>query len=62
MTMINVYRRKIFMLDAMKQLGITDRDEFLSSFSATDVMNNASVQSIAKEELVSDRRLSEYRR
>ena len=51
---INVYRRKIFMLDAMKQFAITDRDEFLSSFSAADVMSNASVRLVAKEELVGD--------
>ncbi len=51
---MNMYRRKIFLLDAMRQLGFTDREKFLSSFSADDVMNNTSITSFAAEELVGD--------
>jgi len=51
---IDVYRRKIFLRDAMQLMGFTDRDIFLNTFDAEDIMTNAAVTAAIAEEQVGD--------
>lgn len=51
---MEVYRRKIFLRDAMALLGYTDRDAFLSDFGTEDIMTNPAVESAITEERVGD--------
>lgn len=51
---INVYRRSLFLRDAMQWMGFTDRAIFLSTFSTTDIMTNAAVVSAIAETAVGD--------
>ena len=50
---VQVYRRTRFLRDAMKDMGLTDRDKFLKN-SASGIMTNAAVKAAAPEELVGD--------
>ncbi len=51
---MQVYRRKIFLRDAMQLMGVADRDTFLNDFSVEDVMTNEAVTAVATEELAGD--------
>ena len=51
---MTVYRRKIFLLDAMSLMGYTDRQMFLNKFSSQDILTNASVIASVPEEQVGD--------
>ena len=51
---MEVYRRKIFLRDAMQLMGFTDREAFVNSFSSEDIMTNASVTAAIAEEQVGD--------
>ena len=51
---MQVYRRKIFLRDAMLAMGFTDRDPFLNSFTLEDIMNNPAITGIVAEEEVGD--------
>ncbi|HZW66466.1 MAG TPA: hypothetical protein VFF23_12295 [Hanamia sp.] len=50
----NIYRRKIFVRDAMEIMGATNKEDFLSDNDAETVFSNPSVKAAAKEELVGD--------
>ncbi len=50
----NIYRRKIFVRDAMEILGSVNKEDFLNDNDAETVFSNASVKAAAKEELVGD--------
>ena len=50
----NIYRRKIFVRDAMKIMGVASKEDFLNDNDAETVFANASIKAAAKEELVGD--------
>jgi hypothetical protein len=51
---MEIYRRKIFLRDAMVLMGIADRDAFLNSNTTEDIMSNAAVMAATPEERVGD--------
>jgi hypothetical protein len=51
---MQVYRRTIFLRDAMALLGATDHDTFLNDFSLEDIMTNAAVTAAIAEQQVGD--------
>ena len=51
---MQVYRRQIFLREAMQLIGETDRDKFLNSFSANDIMTNAAITAAIDEVEVGD--------
>ncbi len=53
-TSVSVFRRKIFLRDAMKAMNITDREAFLENNSTENILMDNAVIARAKEELVGD--------
>lgn len=53
-TSISVFRRKIFLRDAMKEMNITDRESFLEDNSTEDIFSDNAIIAATKEELVGD--------
>ncbi len=53
-TSIEIYRQTIFLRDAMKAMGETNRDIFLNTHSTKDILTNAAVVAAMQELLVGD--------
>lgn len=51
---MELYRRRIFLRDAMALMGETDRDAFLNAHSTENIMSDAAVTAAAPEERVGD--------
>ena len=51
---MEIYRRRIFLRDAMALMGIADRDAFLNSHSTEDILSDAAVTAATPEERVGD--------
>ena len=51
---INIFRKNIFLKDAMKLMGEVDRDIFLNKFNTEEILTNAAVVAEMEEILVGD--------
>ncbi|MEO8822541.1 MAG: hypothetical protein ABI366_03125, partial [Ginsengibacter sp.] len=51
---MNIYRRKIFVRDAMQLMGSTNKEEFLNDNDAETIFSNAAIKAGVEEELVGD--------
>ena len=51
---MNIYRRKVFVRDAMEIMGNTDKEEFLNDNDVETVFANAAIKTKVKEDLVGD--------
>jgi hypothetical protein len=51
---INIFRRKVFLRDAMQIMGVTDKEEFLNDNDVETVFSNAAIKAGVTEELVGD--------